>query len=69
MSELRQRLNALNRGITELAAEHGFLVADIERLFYGHGVVSDDTWYVQVIEPNLAGATAIAEHWYELLTA
>jgi hypothetical protein len=21
-----------------------------------------------VIEPNLAGATAIAEHWYELLT-
>src|SRR5206468_12419950 len=24
---------------------------------------------VQVIEPNLAGATAIAEHWYELLTS
>ena len=67
--ELRQRLNALNRGIAKLAAEHGFLLADIERLFHGHGVASDDTWYVQVIEPNLAGATAIAEHWYELLTS
>ena len=69
MTELRQRLNALNLGIAELAAEHGFLLADIERLFHGHGVASDDTWYVQVIEPNLAGATAIAEHWYELLTS
>ena len=69
MIELRQRLNALNRGIAELAAEHDFLLADIERLFHGHGVASDDTWYVQVIEPNLAGATAIAEHWHELLTS
>jgi len=24
---------------------------------------------VQVIEPNLAGATAIADHWYDLLTS
>jgi lysophospholipase L1-like esterase len=69
MIELRQRLNALNTGIAKLAAEHGFLLADIERLFHGHGVASDDTWYVQVIEPNLAGATAIAEHWHELLTS
>jgi hypothetical protein len=23
--------------------------------------------FVQVIEPNLAGASAIAEHWHELL--
>jgi lysophospholipase L1-like esterase len=67
ISELRQRLHAVNRGIADLAAEHRFLLADIERLFHGHGVASDDTWYVQVIEPNLAGAT-IAEHWYELLT-
>jgi hypothetical protein len=66
MIELRQR--AVNRAIAELATEHGFLLADVERLFYGHGVTSDDTWYVQVIEPNLAGATAIAEYWYELLT-
>jgi len=59
MIELRQRLNAVNRGIRELAAEHDFLLADIERPFHGHGVAADDTWYVQVIEPNLAGATAM----------
>jgi lysophospholipase L1-like esterase len=67
--ELRRRLNALNRGIAELAAEHDFLLADLERLFHGHGVASGDPWFVQVIEPNLAGATAIAETWYELLTS
>jgi lysophospholipase L1-like esterase len=67
--ELRRRLNALNRGIAELAAEHDFLLADLERLFHGHGVASDDPWFVQVIEPNLAGATAIAENWHELLTS
>jgi len=65
--ELRRRLNTLNAGIRELAHERGFLLADLERLFHGHGLASDEPWYVQVIEPNLAGATAIAEHWYELL--
>jgi len=38
--------------------EHGFLVADLERLFHGHGVGPNEPWFVQVIEPNLAGATA-----------
>ena len=52
-----------------LAREHGFLLADLERLFHGHGVASSEPWFVQVIEPNLAGAGAIAEHWYELLTS
>ena len=66
--ELRRRLNALNRGIANLALERGFVLADLERLFNGHGVASHEPWFVQVIEPNLAGATAIAEHWYELLT-
>ena len=66
--ELRRRLNALNKGIENLAGEHGFLLADLEVLFHGHGVASPDPWFVQVIEPNLAGATAIAAHWYELLT-
>jgi len=28
-----------------------------------------EPWFVNVIEPNLAGATAIADHWYELLSA
>jgi lysophospholipase L1-like esterase len=67
--ELRRRLNAVNRGIAKLAREHGFVVADLERLFHGHGVASNEPWYVDVIEPNLAGATAIAEHWYALLTS
>ena len=67
--ELRRRLYALNGGIAKLAHEYGFLLADLERLFHGHGLASDDPWYVQVIEPNLAGATAIADHWYELLNA
>jgi lysophospholipase L1-like esterase len=65
--ELRRRLNAVNRGIKQLADEHGFLLADLERLFHGHGVASSEPWFVQVIEPNLAGATATAEYWYELL--
>ena len=65
---LRRRLNALNGGIRTLAAERRFLLADLERLFHGHGVASNDPWFVHVIEPNLAGATAIAEHWHELLT-
>jgi lysophospholipase L1-like esterase len=65
---LRRRLNAVNAGIVKLAAEHGFLVADLERLFHGHGVASNEPWFVQVIEPNLAGATVIAKHWHDLLS-
>jgi lysophospholipase L1-like esterase len=65
--ELRRRLDAVNRGIRTLACEQGFLLGDLERLFHGHGVASEEPWFVQVIEPNHAGATAIAEHWYELL--
>ena len=67
--ELRRRLNAINGGIRNLASERGFLLADLERLFHGHGLASNDPWFVQVIEPNFAGATAIADHWHELLTS
>jgi lysophospholipase L1-like esterase len=67
--ELRRRLNAVNRGIAKLAHERAFLLADLEPLFHGHGVASQEPWFVNVIEPNLAGATAIAEHWHELLTS
>ena len=67
--ELRRRLNAVNAAIRKLAGEYGFLLADLEWLFHGHGVASNEPWFVQIIEPNLAGATAIAEHWHELLTA
>jgi len=55
--ELRRRLNAVNRGIVKLAGKHGFLLADLERLFHGHGVTSNEPWFVNLIEPNLAGAT------------
>jgi hypothetical protein len=67
--ELRRRLNAVNRGIAKLARERAFLLADLERLFHGHGVASNEPWFINVIEPNLAGATAIAEYWYELLAS
>jgi hypothetical protein len=39
--ELRRRLNAVNRAIAELARERGFLLADLERLFHGHGLASE----------------------------
>jgi lysophospholipase L1-like esterase len=67
--ELQRRLNALNGGITKLARKRGLLLADLERLCHGHGLASDEPWFVQVIEPNLAATTAIAEHWHELLTS
>jgi hypothetical protein len=65
--ELRRRLNAVNNGIAKLTRQRGFLLSDLERLFHGHGLASNDPWFVNVIEPNLAGATAIAQHWSELL--
>ena len=66
--DLRPRFETVNAGIRHLAAQHRFLLSDLEALFHGHGVNSADPWYVMVIEPNLAGATAIAKHWYELLS-
>src|SRR2546427_220232 len=62
-------LGDLTRGFENLAPERAFLLADLERLFRGHGITSNEPWFVQVIEPNLAGASAIAEHWHELLTS
>ena len=64
---LRPSYNALNDGIKEVAARHDFLLSDLEALFHGHGIGSAEPWIVQLIEPNLAGATAIAAHWEELL--
>jgi lysophospholipase L1-like esterase len=59
----------INRSIRDLARQHGFLLADLETLFHGHGLRSADPWYVQQIEPNYAGATAIAHHWLSLYRA
>ncbi len=65
-TQARTAFNALNDGIRDLARRRGFLLADLEALFHGHGVASADPWIVMQIEPNLAGATAIAQHWHEL---
>lgn len=62
----RATFNALNDGIRALAHEREFLLADLETLFHGHGAVSDDSWIVMQIEPNLKGAKAIAEEWYRI---
>ena len=67
--ETRLDFDAVNDAVKRLARDHGFLLSDLERLFHGHGVASADSWYVGVIEPGLAGATVIAEHWHELLVA
>ena len=62
----RAAFTALNDGVRALARRHGFLLADLEALFHGHGPASPDPWIVSQIEPNLAGATAIANHWHDL---
>ncbi len=67
--DLRERFEGVNQGIREIAGKYGFILSDLEELFHGHGALSQDPWYVMVIEPNLAGATAIARHWEALLTS
>jgi len=64
--EARAAFNAINDGIRALAKQKGFLLADLGALFHGRGVASPDPWIVSQIEPNLAGATAIARHWHDL---
>lgn len=65
-AQARAAFNALNDGIRALARRRGFLLADLETLFHGHGPTSADPWIVMQIEPNLAGATTIAQHWHDL---
>ena len=69
VSEARYGLQAANEAIRALAASHGFYLCDLESLFLGHGFWSDDPWIVMHIEPNLAGATRIAEKWHEIYLA
>ena len=64
--ESREVYSALNAGIKDIAARHGYMLSDLVRLFHGHGVNSPDTWYVGMIEPTYKGASAIAQHWYQL---
>lgn len=62
----RRAYDAINNGIRQIARERGFLLSDLEKLFHGHGLLSPDPWFVMQIEPNYAGATAIARHWHAL---
>ncbi len=64
--QARTAFNAINNGIREMAARHGFQTCDLEKLFHGHTETSADPWIVSRIEPNLAGATAIAKEWHKL---
>jgi len=60
-------LAAFNKGVRRLARDYGARLSDLEELFLGHGFWSSDPWMVEVIEPNLAGATAIANQWARLV--
>lgn len=66
--DLRRQYDALNGHVRRIAAERRFLLADLEALFHGHGIRSAEPWFIQVIEPNLPGATAMAELWHRLFT-
>lgn len=63
----RHGLAAFNDGMRRLARERRALLCDLEPLFHGHGFWSFTPWVTEVIEPNLAGATAIAERWASLV--
>ena len=69
MASLRPRYEGLNEAIRRIAASYGFMLADLQELFHGHGIASHESWIIQEIEPNLAGASAIAARWHELFTA
>ncbi len=64
---LRTAFNSINSCISSIACEHGFRLSDLEVLFHGHGAGSPAEWFVLDIEPNYAGATAVANHWHALM--
>lgn len=66
---VRGGFEQLNEGIRQTAERPGFLLADLTKLFSGHGILSSDPWFVKQIEPNYAGATAIAKEWRRLYEA
>lgn len=65
-SELRSMFDSLNYYIRWVVKAEGLILCDLEVLFHRHGFWSTDSWMVNNIEPNLAGATAIARRWLEL---
>lgn len=63
----RKAFAEINESLRALAGKHDLLLSDLESLFKGHGFWSKEPWIVNYIEPNLAGATAIAKHWFALV--
>jgi hypothetical protein len=74
-------VRALNTALTEIAARHGAVLADVHGRFLGHGVgagdpsqsaarpADRDLWYCGVVEPNAWGAHRIREVWWQTLHA
>jgi lysophospholipase L1-like esterase len=72
-------VQALNASLTDLAARHGAVIADVHHRFLGHGVHAGDPatpesrpadhnlWYCGVIEPNAWGAHAVRAAWWDAL--
>ncbi|BDI28937.1 hypothetical protein CCAX7_009880 [Capsulimonas corticalis] len=67
--ELRAAFDTINDAHKSIAQRHGFVLCDLEKLFHRHGVQAQDTWITMQIEPNYAGATAIAQEWRRLYAA
>ena len=67
--ELRAAFVAINNAHKRIAERHGFILCDLETLFHRHGVQAQETWITMQIEPNYAGATAIAKEWRRLYAA
>jgi lysophospholipase L1-like esterase len=62
----RAAYEEINAGIRKISSLYGFMVCDLQVLFSGHGTSSNCGWIVSEIEPNLKGATTIANEWYGL---
>ena len=72
-------VTALNSVLTDLAARHDAMVADVHAHFHGHGATAGDPgqpdprpanrdlWFCGVIEPNAWGAHEIRRTWWETL--
>jgi hypothetical protein len=69
----------LNEALREVAVAHGAAVAEIHRLFLGHGLAAGDPaqpdarpsnrdlWYCSIIEPNAWGANGVRAAFWDAL--
>ncbi|WKZ29528.1 MAG: SGNH/GDSL hydrolase family protein [Patescibacteria group bacterium] len=57
------------RSTTMLCGDRSIILCDAHHLFKGHSQWSSEPWLTSYIEPNLAGATALAEAWHRLVAS